>query len=246
MSNHLRGRRILITGATGGIGLATARRCLQAGARVAVTGRDPARLASALVHLAPIAPPGDVMGMAHDACGPAGWEPLLELVRERFCGIDVLVNNHGGGGRIASLEQQDDADIARVLDTNLASVIRACRAALPLLRAATGGHVVNVGSACTFHAWPEWSIYTAAKAGLAGFTRCLHLEMVRWGGKASLFCPGATRTGFQAAAGQVPLDAQLPDGDDMAEQLVRLIDVPPHVVIEDCSVWGTAQVLEPY
>ena len=95
------------------------------------------------------------------------------------------------------------------------------------------------------HAWPCWGVYTAAKAGLVVFTRCLHLEMAQWGGKATNFVPGAARTGFCDAAG---LDGGWLDGypsaEEFARTLVHCIDVPDDCFVEEVSIWGTKQVKE--
>ena len=80
---------------------------------------------------------------------------------------------------------------------------------------------------------------------MVGFTRCLHLEMAAWGGKATSFVPGAARTNFCDAAGIANdwLDGY-PDGHDFARTLVHCIDVPDNSVIEEVNIWGTKQVKE--
>lgn len=243
MRDHLHGKTVLITGGSSGFGLETARLLLERGCRVAISGRDQDRLAAAERDLAGA---DRLLALRADATAGADWRRLLDAVEARFAIPDVIINNHGAGVRIAPIEQQDDASIDAALAINLASVIRGCREALPRLRKAGRGHIVNVGSACSYHSWPDWSVYTAAKAGLIGFTRCLHLEMAPWGGKATSFIPGAARTGFSAAAGLPPTAEDLPGALDFAEALVKAIDVPPQVFIEELSVWGTSQVLTPF
>lgn len=242
MDDHLRGRAVLITGGSSGFGLATARRLLARGARVAITGRDAARLSAAAASLGP-----EALAIRADAVSTADWKRTADEVMERFGRIDVLVNNHGAGVRIAPVEEQDDAAIDSALAINLASVIRGCREVLPRMRARGQGHIINVSSACAHHAWPEWGPYTAAKAGLVAFTRVLHLEMQAWGGKATSFVPGAARTGFCSAASlDDSWQGGLPDADDFAHELVKAIDVPRHVFAEEIRVWGTKQVLNPF
>lgn len=241
MRNHCSGRTVLISGGSHGIGLALATLLTELGARVAITGRDPQRLQAAAAML------GDQsLTIAADASVAQTWPEVIETTVARWGGIDAYIACHGAGGRIAPLVEQDSASIATTIATNLTAVIEGCRAVLPVMQKAGRGHIITVGSACTFHSWPSWSVYTAAKAGLAGFTRCLHGEMVAWGGKASLFCPGATRTGFQQAAGLEVDLTNYPDAHDMAELLLGMLNVPAHVVVEDLSAWGTAQVLTPY
>lgn len=239
--DHIAGRTFLVTGGSSGFGLETARLLLARGAQVAVTGRDRARLDAAAARL-----PG-VLAIRADATSTADWRRCLAGVHARWGRLDALVNNHGAGVRIAPLEQQDDAAIDAALAINLSSVLRGCREAVALMRPQGRGHVVNVASVCAEHAWAGWGPYTAAKAGLVAFTRVLHLEMQPWGGKATSFIPGAARTGFCAAAS---LDdgwqAGLPDAADIAHELVKTLDVPAHVFQESVTVWGTAQVLNPF
>ncbi|MFA5204170.1 MAG: SDR family NAD(P)-dependent oxidoreductase [Lentisphaeria bacterium] len=240
MENYVKGRCIIVTGGSSGFGLATARLLLECGARVAITGRDAARLDAAVRKLGG----GDaLLAVTADATQTADWRRLVAAVLERFGALDVLVNNHGGGIKIAPTEEMDDAAIAAVLDLNLASVIRGCREVLPVMRAAGHGHILNVSSACARHSWPGWGVYTAAKAGLVGYTRCLALEMAPWGGKATCFIPGAARTNFsQAAHLDDSWQAGLPDAHDFARTLVHCLDVPPNSVIEEVSIWGTEQI----
>jgi NAD(P)-dependent dehydrogenase (short-subunit alcohol dehydrogenase family) len=169
---------------------------------------------------------------------------------QRFGRIDALVNNHGAGIKITEVEQMDDETIQTVLDVNLSSVIKGCREVIPLMKAQGSGHIVNVSSGCAYHAWPKWGVYTAAKAGLVVFTRCLHKEMAEWGGKATSFIPGAAQTNFCDAA---EIDGSwlegFPTAEDFARTLVHCLDVPVGTVIEEVNVWGTKQVkdmLTPY
>jgi NAD(P)-dependent dehydrogenase (short-subunit alcohol dehydrogenase family) len=155
----------------------------------------------------------------------------------------VLVNNHGAGVKIANVEDMDDASIQEVLDINIGSVIKGCREVIKAMKPHGRGHIINVSSACAHHSWPSWAVYTAAKAGMIGYTRCLHLEMAQWGGKATNFVPGAAKTGFCEAAG---IDDSWQDGYpgamEFARTLVHCIDVPDNCVIEEANIWGTKQI----
>jgi NAD(P)-dependent dehydrogenase (short-subunit alcohol dehydrogenase family) len=240
--SHIDGQHAIVTGGSSGIGLELARSLLARGATVTITGRDGGRLARAAADLAH---PG-LDTVAADATDPASWQRVIDSALARHPRIDVFVANHGAGIRIAPLTEQSPETIERAIAVNLTSVIHGCRAVLPIMRQAGYGHVVTVGSACSYHSWPTWSVYTAAKAGLVGFTRCLHLEMVEWGGKASFYAPGAARTGFKDAADFEMDQSTLPDGAAMAEPLANLIDLPRHMFVENCSAWGTAQIVTPF
>ncbi len=241
MKHYVKDRVVIITGGSSGFGLETARILLEMNAMVVITGRTKERLDRAekdLNHK-------NLFAVQADAVKTADWKTLIAKTLDRFGRIDVLVNNHGAGVKIAEVVNMNDEDIQTVLDINLISVIKGCREITPIMKKQGSGHVVNVSSACAHHSWPSWSVYTAAKAGLVGFTRCLHLEMAEWGGKASSFVPGAARTGFCDAAG---IDSSrlegYPDAYDFARTLVNTIDVPENSFVEEVSIWGTKQVKE--
>ncbi len=241
MQNYISGKVVVITGGSAGFGLASAQMLLELGAQVVITGRNVERLQAAERQLSS----ERLLAVRADAVSTADWKDLIQRTLDRFGRIDVLVNNHGAGVKIAPVEQMSDDDIQTVLDINLASVIKGCREAIPVMKRQGAGQIVNVSSGCAYHSWPNWAIYTAAKDGMVGFTRCLHLEMSEWGGKATSFIPGAARTSFCQAAG---IDdswlAGYPSAEDFARTLVHCLDVPDGTFIEEVNVWGTKQVQE--
>ena len=241
MKNYISGKVVVITGGSAGFGLAGAQMLLELGAQVVITGRNVERLQAAERQLSS----ERLLAVRADAVSTADWKDLIQRTLDRFGRIDVLVNNHGAGVKIAPVEQMSDDDIQTVLDINLASVIKGCREAIPVMKRQGAGQIVNVSSGCAYHSWPNWAIYTAAKDGMVGFTRCLHLEMSEWGGKATSFIPGAARTSFCQAAG---IDdswlAGYPSAEDFARTLVHCLDVPDGTFIEEVNVWGTKQVQE--
>jgi len=246
MEHYVQDKVIVITGGSSGFGKEAARILLEMGSKVVITGRNKERLDAAANEMAN----ANLRAVRADATKTADWKRLVAKTLEAFGRIDVLVNNHGAGIKVAPVESMEDADIQAVLDANLTSVIKGCREVIPAMKEQGSGHIVNVSSGCAYYSWASWAVYTAAKAGMVGFTRCLHLEMAEWGGKASNFIPGAARTGFCQAAG---IDSSwqdgYPDAKDFARTLVHTIDVPGSSVIEEVNIWGTKQVkdmLNPY
>ncbi|NLF69442.1 MAG: SDR family oxidoreductase [Candidatus Anammoximicrobium sp.] len=239
MKNYIRGKVVVITGGTSGFGLSAAELLLEQGAKVVITGRNLERLQAAEKQLAH----DSLLAVRADAVSTADWKETIRQTLDRFGRIDVLVNNHGAGVKIADVEQMSDEDLQTVIDVNLTSVMKGCREVIPVMKLQGSGHIINVSSGCAYHSWPKWAVYTAAKEGMVGFTRCLHLEMSEWGGKATSFIPGAARTGFCEAAG---IDDSwlegFPGAEDFARTLVHCIDVPDNSFIEEVNIWGTKQV----
>lgn len=240
MKHFIANRVVIVTGGSSGFGLETARILLSMGAKVVITGRNAERLAAAEKDLHH----ENLLAVQADATLTDDWTRLIRGTTERFeAGIDVLINNHGAGCRLEFLEDLTDEDIRQTLAVNLESVIIGCREAIKVMKPNGRGHIINVSSACANRGWPKFSVYTAAKAGLVTFTKCLHLEMTGWGGKATSFVPGAARTNFCDAAG---MDSDWLDGypsaAEFAHSIVQCVDVPGSCVIEELRVWGTKQV----
>jgi NAD(P)-dependent dehydrogenase (short-subunit alcohol dehydrogenase family) len=178
-------RRWIVTGGSRGLGLAIARWAVARGHRVAVTARhvDAAQLAA---QLGP-----QSLAFAADVTSPADMQSACERVAAAWGGIDVLVNNAGlhRGGRADKL---DLADWNAVLETNLSGPLYCVRAALPHL--ARGGAIVNIGAVVGFRGFPGDSPYGASKAGLAGLTRVLAVELARDDIRVNLVVPGLVKT----------------------------------------------------
>jgi len=241
MEHYVKDKVIIVTGGTSGFGFEAARILLNMGANVVITGRNEQRLDNAESQLSS----EHLLAVQADAVKTEDWKTLVAKTLDRFGRIDVLVNNHGAGIKVAETENVEDKDIQAVMDVNIISVIKGCREVIKVMKEPGSGHIVNVSSGCANKSWPSWGVYTAAKAGMVGFTRCLHLEMAQWGGKATNFVPGAAITGFCDAAG---IDDSWLDGypgaHEFARTLVHCIDVPDNSVIEEVRIWGTKQVKE--
>jgi 3-oxoacyl-[acyl-carrier protein] reductase len=175
---RLAGERVLVTGSTSGIGSHVAMRCAREGAAVVVHGRDETR--GAAVVRAIVEGGGTAAFVAADLADEAACGRLVDTAAERLGGLTVLVNNaataSGGKSPVGAL---DTAVWERVLRVNLTSVAWCCRAAIPHLRAAGHGSIVNVSSRQAERASAGLAPYVASKGGLNALTRSIAVDYGR-------------------------------------------------------------------
>jgi short-subunit dehydrogenase len=189
--------RVLLTGATGGIGHAIARALQAAGAQLLLTGRSASHLAALAVELHDPARPDAVQWVVADLAEPQATAQLVQEA-ERF-GVNVLVNNAGlpSHGRLQSLAPDAVRD---VLTTNLVAPVLLTQALLPFLLRQTEARVIQVGSALGRIGMPGTSVYSASKFGLRGFSEALRRELAGGPVTVQYLGPRSTDTRFNSAA----------------------------------------------
>jgi NAD(P)-dependent dehydrogenase (short-subunit alcohol dehydrogenase family) len=141
-----------------------------------------------------------VVAFAGDVTRPETSQRALAEALEKFGKVDFLINYAGGALKVAPIEEMDDEINRRIIDLNLTSTIMSCRTFTPQFKKQGYGKIINVSSACDRRSWPGWSVYSAAKAGVNQFTKCLYTELRPCGVAVTLLVPGGSNTGFQAAA----------------------------------------------
>jgi NAD(P)-dependent dehydrogenase (short-subunit alcohol dehydrogenase family) len=141
-----------------------------------------------------------VVAFAGDVTKPETFERALKETLDTFDKVDFLINYAGGALKVAPIEEMDDAINRRIIDLNLTSTIMSCRTFTPQFKQQGDGKIINVSSACDRRSWPGWSVYSAAKAGVNAFTKCLYTELRPHGIAVTLLVPGGSNTGFQGAA----------------------------------------------
>lgn len=194
---ELAGQVVIVTGASSGIGEATARRLARAGARVVVSARRPERLETLARELDPSG--ANVLAVAGDVTNPADRENLVAAARRKFGRIDALVNNAGYGTR-GPVELVSVDAIRKNFETNLFSLIALTQLVLPEMRDRGSGRVVNIGSVAGRIARPLSSIYDSTKHALEAVTDGLRGELKPFGVQVSLIRPGFILTEFVDAA----------------------------------------------
>ena len=128
------------------------------------------------------------------------FEVALKECLDNWGRVDFLINYAGGALKVAPIEEMDDEINRRIIDLNLTSTIMSCRTFTPQFKKQGFGKIINVSSACDRRSWPGWSVYSAAKAAVNAFTRCLYTELRPHGIAVGLLVPGGSNTGFQSAA----------------------------------------------
>jgi NAD(P)-dependent dehydrogenase (short-subunit alcohol dehydrogenase family) len=224
---RLDGRVAIVTGASRGLGRAMAVALAEAGADVALAARtradleETARLVAATGRRA--------LAVATDVTVYAQVEALVERTVAELGGLHVVVNN-SGIARVAPLAQMSPEDFRAVLEVNLVGVFNGCRAAASHLIAQRSGKIVNVSSMLAQVGLPGYSVYSASKSGIMGFTRALAVEWARHSIQVNAIAPGWFVTDMNADAFDDPRVRERLVRDVPARRTGRLDEIGPLVV----------------
>jgi len=251
VSQNLAGRTVLVTGASSGIGAESARALAAAGASLVVTARRRDRLDGLAAELA--RRDTKVLAVAADMRREADIVGCFAAARERFGGVDVLVNN-AGLGRAAPISSASSELWREMLEVNVLGLAIATREAIrDMERRGAAGHVVNVASMAAHRVpGPESGMYSATKFAVHALTEGIRQELrARQSAiRVSLVSPGYVATEFAdvfagkpgaTAALQARLDVKMLEAADVAEAIVWVLTQPPHVEVHDVLVRPTEQ-----
>ena len=191
MRRDLHGKRIIITGASSGIGRALAEAAAAEGARIALAARSTDKLEELARSLS--ARGSDVIAVPTDVTCEADRRRLLDTVVERFGGLDVLINNAGIGSH-GHFADSSEAILRQIMEVNFFAPAELSRLAIPILMKGQQPAIVNISSMCGRRGVPAWPEYSASKFGLCGLAEALRGEMARFDIDVLLVVPGLTRT----------------------------------------------------
>jgi 3-hydroxy acid dehydrogenase/malonic semialdehyde reductase len=230
----LEGKTAIVTGASSGIGAATARALQREGARVAGGARRVERVV------------GDV-ALSLDVADPSSCERFVAEAVERLGGLDVLVNGAGLALGRDPFTESTEEDEQAVLETNVNGLLRMTRLCLPHLR--DGGHIVNLGSIAGRQAYENGAVYVTSKFAVRGFTYALREDLLGQPIRITTVDPGLVETDFSLVrfrgdaekAKSVYAGVEAVRPEEVAECVIFALTRPPHVNVDEIVVKALAQ-----
>jgi NADP-dependent 3-hydroxy acid dehydrogenase YdfG len=239
-SRSLRGTVVAVTGATAGIGAATAVLLVEAGAKVAIGGRRSERLDALLAKLGA----DNAVGVICDVTRPADNARLVATAVERWGRLDSVVPN-AGIGMYGGILDHSDAQLAEMMDANFAGTVWTVRAAVPeMLRTTGGGDVVIVASVAGLRGGADEAVYAGTKFAQVGLAGALDRELCEKGIRVTAVCPAGVETEFAIGTGRTAGDPALQAylrAEDVAFAIVTVLAQPRRVRTTLWSLWSMGQ-----
>jgi len=229
---------VAVTGASSGIGAATARTLVEAGARVVLGARHRDRLDTLVTDLGAAATPVEM-----DVRSPEGPQRLVAAALEVYGRIDSLVANAGIGAYGGILDHSDEV-LHDIMDTNLAGTVWTVRAALPSMLAAGAGDIVIVSSVAGLRGGADEAVYAATKFAQVGLAGSLDRELREQGIRVSTICPAGVETEFAMGLGRTKDMPGLHDmlaADDVAAAIRCVLEQPRTMRTQLWSMWSMSQ-----
>ena len=239
-SNQL---RAIVTGASSGIGKATAMAFARSGIEVALVSRSADKL-EAVASAIKLETNTKVAIYPLDLGIIDQVSQKIAAICSSFGPVDILVNN-AGMGYTSLLTQTTLEDWQKVLDLNLTSVFQCIQGVLPQMRERSGGIIINVASIAAFNAFPEWGAYSVSKAGLVALSKALSAEERGQGIRTVIIAPGAVNTSIwdtDTVQADFNRSAMLTP-EIVAQSILHTALLPPEVVVEEMIVMPSAGAL---
>jgi NADP-dependent 3-hydroxy acid dehydrogenase YdfG len=198
--SSLKGKVVIVTGASSGFGESTAKLFAQEGCRVVLAARRLDRLEALANQVRSLG--GDALPVSMDVSQPAQIEAMVQATLDAYGRIDILFNN-AGFGRLDWFEVLDPVkDIQGQITVDLLGVMWTAHAVLPQMYKQRSGHIINMSSIAGWAAPPVYAVYAAAKFGVRGFSEALRRETMPFGLHVSTIYPGSAATEFQSHIGE--------------------------------------------
>lgn len=241
-------KTVLITGATSGIGEATAIKFAEATYRLIITGRRKDRLNDLTEHL--VQEYGiDVLPLCFDVRDLRQVEKYLGNLPEEWQKIDILVNNAGLAAGLSHIDDGDRDDWDRMIDTNVKGLLYVTRAIVPGMVSRQSGHIINISSIAGKEVYENGNVYCASKHAVEALSKGMRIDLLKHGIKVTNIAPGMVETEFSLVrfrgdrerADAVYNGIRALKGEDVAEVIFYCTSLPAHVCINDLVITPTAQ-----
>jgi clavulanate-9-aldehyde reductase len=247
MNNDLSGQIIAVTGASSGIGEATALACARAGATVSLAARRKERIDELAERISGLG--GRALAVQTDVSDEAQANAFVQRTASELGRIDVLVNN-AGVMLLGPINGADTQEWRRMIDANVYGVLYCTHAALPLMLQQSSGHIINVSSVAGRFARAGSGVYNLTKFGVGAFSEALRQEVAPAGVRVTLIEPGAVATELPEHNRPEIIDAMRKmfadvtplDADDIANAIVYAISQPANVSVNEVLVRPSGQV----
>ena len=242
----MQNRIALITGSTSGIGEATARLLADHKFRLIICGRRKNRLEALTRELSLKT---EVISLAYDVSKRSEVDTALESLTDEWRKVDVLINNAGNAHGLDPVQSGNVDDWEAMIDINVKGLLYVTRKVVPWMTARQQGHVINIGSIAGLEVYANGNVYCASKSAVEAFTRAIRLDLNPFNIKVTGIHPGLVETEFslvrfkgdEQRAGNVYKGMKPLTGKDIADLILYVLTVPPHVVLADITVFPTAQ-----
>ncbi|PTM11758.1 MAG: NAD(P)-dependent oxidoreductase [Bacteroidetes bacterium] len=235
----------LITGATSGIGRATAHEFAKHGIKLILCGRRQERLDA--IKLA-VSKQTEVMTLNFDVRNKTKVLEAIESLPEAFKHIDILINNAGNAHGLDPIQDGKIDDWDAMIDINVKGLLYVSKAVIPQMTERQAGHIINIGSSAGKEVYPKGNVYCASKHAVIAITDGMRIDLNPFGIKVTAINPGLVETEFSqvrfkgdAIANNVYKGYKALQPEDIAEIIVFTIMRPSHVNIADLLVFPTAQ-----
>ena len=235
----------LITGATSGIGRATANELAKHGFRLVLCGRRQERLDNIQTELNPIT---QVHTLNFDVRDKKAVLRAIDSLPDTFKAIDILINNAGNAHGLDPIQDGELEDWDAMIDINVKGLLYVSKAIIPQMTKRQTGHIINIGSSAGKEVYPKGNVYCASKHAVLAITDGMRIDLNPYGIKVSAINPGLVETEFSkvrfkgdAVADSVYKGYKALQPEDIAEIIYFAISRPAHVTIADLLVFPTAQ-----